>query len=130
MGFNLDILEQEGLPDRVRTDTGPYLAQRFGELAEHPLVGIAESCGFVAGLALVQDKATRQPFPAGLQVGMICRRHCFDNGLVMRAVGDRMIVAPPLVMDREQIDQMIALIRLALDRTQAELRERGIALQG
>ena len=126
---NLDILEREDLPGRVRNDTGPYLAQRFGELAAHPLVGIAESCGFVAGLALVQDKAKRQPFPAELQVGMICRRHCFDNGLVMRAVGDRMIIAPPLIMDRSQIDQMMDLIRLALDKTLAELRERGVAIQ-
>jgi len=86
-------------------------------------------CGFVAGLALVQDKASRQPFAPELAVGMICRKHCFDNGLVMRAVGDRMIVAPPLIMDRAQIDQMIVLIRLALDRTLAELRERGIAIQ-
>ncbi len=109
-------------------DTGPYLAQRFGELADHPLVGIAESCGFVAGLALVQDKASRQPFAPELAVGMLCRKHCFDNGLVMRAVGDRMIVAPPLIMDRGQIGEMIALIRLALDRTLADLRERGIAI--
>lgn len=125
---NLDILEREDLPGRVRTDTGPYLAQRFGELADHPLVGIAESCGFVAGLALVQDKASRQPFAPELAVGMLCRKHCFDNGLVMRAVGDRMIVAPPLIMDRGQIGEMIALIRLALDRTLADLRERGIAI--
>lgn len=125
---NLDILEGEDLPGRVRTDTGPYLAQRFGELADHPLVGIAESCGFVAGLALVQDKASRQPFAPELAVGMLCRKHCFNNGLVMRAVGDRMIVAPPLLMDRGQVGEMITLIRLALDRTLADLRERGISI--
>lgn len=125
---NLDILEREDLPGRVRTDTGPYLAQRFGELADHPLVGDAESCGFVAGLVLVQDKASRKLFAPELAVGMLCRKHCFDNGLVMRAVGDRMIVAPPLIMDRGQIGEMIALIRLALDRTLADLRERGIAI--
>ena len=50
---------------------------------------------------------------------MICRRHCFDNGLVMRRGGD-MIIAPPLIMDRSQIDQMMDLIRLALDKTLAE----------
>ena len=125
---NLDILEREDLPGRVRHDTGPYLAQRFGELAEHPLVGIAESCGFVAGLALVQDKASRQPFAPELGVGMLCRNHCFNNGLVMRAVGDRMIIAPPLIMDRAQIDQMIARIRLALDRTLTDLHERGVSI--
>ena len=48
---------------------------------------------------------------------MVCRGHCFGNGLIMRAVGDRMIVAPPLVMTRAQIDEMVALIRSCLDLT-------------
>ncbi len=123
---NLEIMERENLPGRVRDDVGPYLAQRFAELQDHPLVGDAETCGFVAGLVLVQDKATRQPFPEELAVGMICRGHCFGNGLIMRAVGDRMIIAPPLTMTRAQIDEMIGLIRQALDLTLAELKQRGI----
>ena len=54
---NIDILEHEGLVDKVRNETGPYLAQRFSELSKHPLVGSAETCGLVAGLALMKDKA-------------------------------------------------------------------------
>ena len=123
---NLEIMERENLPGRVRDDIGPYLAQRFAELKDHPLVGDAETCGFVAGLVLVQDKATRQPFPEELAVGMICRGHCFGNGLIMRAVGDRMIIAPPLTMTRAQIDELLGLIRQALDLTLADLKQRGI----
>ncbi|WP_374522777.1 aspartate aminotransferase family protein [Hydrogenophaga sp.] len=122
---NLEIMEREGLPQRVRDDIGPYLAQRFAELNDHPLVGVAETCGFVAGLVLVKDKATRQVFDPDLAVGMMCRAHCFKNGLIMRAVGDRMIIAPPLVMTHEQIDEMMALIRLCLDATLAQLRSLG-----
>ncbi len=51
------------------------------------------------------------PFAAELEVGMVCRGHCFGNGLIMRAVGDRMIIAPPLVITHAQIDEMVALIR-------------------
>ncbi|MFN3738651.1 aspartate aminotransferase family protein [Hydrogenophaga sp.] len=122
---NLEIMEREGLPQRVRDDIGPYLAKRFAELNDHPLVGVAETCGFVAGLVLVKDKATRQVFDPDLAVGMMCRAHCFKNGLIMRAVGDRMIIAPPLVMTHEQIDEMMALIRLCLDATLAQLRSLG-----
>jgi len=122
---NLDLMAREDLPGRVRKDIGPYLAQAFQALKEHPLVADAESCGFVAGLVLAKDKATRTPFPSELGVGMICRRHCFGNGLIMRAVGDRMIIAPPLTMTHAQIDEMIALIRLALDKTLTELQQRG-----
>ena len=43
----------------------------------------------------------------------------------MRAVGDRMIIAPPLVMTHDQIDEMIALIRRCLDATLADLQAAG-----
>ena len=122
---NLELMERENLPARVKDDIGPYLAECFGKLNDHPLVGVAETCGFVAGLVLVKDKATKTMFDPALSVGMVCRRHCFQNGLIMRAVGDRMIIAPPLVMTRAQIDEMMALIRRCLDATLAELRTKG-----
>jgi putrescine---pyruvate transaminase len=110
----------------VKNDTGPYLAERFAELKAHPLVGDAETCGFVAGLVLVKDKIRRTMFDPDLGVGMVCRGHCFKNGLIMRAVGDRMIIAPPLVMTRAQIDEMMGLIRLCLDATLADLGAKGL----
>jgi putrescine aminotransferase len=48
---------------------------------------------------------------------MLCREHCFRNGLVMRAVGDTMIISPPLVISEEQIDELIGKVRLCLDAT-------------
>ena len=56
---------------------------------------------------------------------MLCRGHCFGNGLIMRAVGDRMIIAPPLVMTHAQIDEMAALILKCLDLTLTDLKQRG-----
>jgi putrescine aminotransferase len=122
---NLDLMARENLPGRVRSDIGPYLARAFTQLNEHPLVGAAESCGFMAGLVMVKNKATKEAFDPRLEVGMRCRSHCFKNGLVMRAVGDRMIIAPPLIMTHGQIDEMMALIRRCLDDTLAELRAAG-----
>jgi putrescine aminotransferase len=114
---NLDLMEREQLPQRVRTDVGPYLAARFAELGDHPLVGGAETCGFVGAITLVRNAHTREAFAPDLAVGMVCRGHCFRSGLIMRAVGDRMIIAPPLVMTHAQIDEMMALIRHCLDLT-------------
>ncbi|MDZ4189517.1 MAG: aspartate aminotransferase family protein, partial [Hydrogenophaga sp.] len=96
----------------------------------HPLVGVAETCGFVAGLVLVKSKTRgadgrMQMFPEDLAVGMKCRAHCFANGLIMRAVGDRMIIAPPLTMTHAQIDEMMASIRRVLDLTLAGLKAGG-----
>ncbi len=122
---NLAIMEQEQLPQHVNDDIGPYLAQRFEEIARHPLVGTAETCGLMAGLVLVKNKERKEVFAADLSVGMICRGHCFKNGLIMRAVGDRMIIAPPLIMTRSQIDEMVALISRCLDLTYQEVKQKG-----
>jgi putrescine aminotransferase len=123
---NIRIMQREGIVDRVRTETAPYLRQRFLELGNHPLVASPETCGMTAGLVLVRDKTDNAPFDAKDEVGMICRGHCFNGGVIMRAVGDRMIIAPPLVMTRSQIDEMMALIRGALDRTYDDVKRRGL----
>ena len=127
---NLRIIQDEKLVSAVAVDTGPYLRQKFVSLGSHPLVGHPEACGFVAGLNLVKKKADEaydcEPFSSGDGVGMICRGHMFANGIIMRAVGDRMIIAPPLVMTQAQIDEMIGRIRDALDATLADLRQRGL----
>ena len=122
---NIGIMEREQLPQRVREDIGPYLASRYAGLNAHPLVGAAETCGFAAGIMLVKSKQTMRTFSSELAVGMLCRSHCLDNGLVMRAVGDRMIIAPPLIMTHAQIDEMMDLIVKCLDLTYAEVRQRG-----
>jgi len=123
---NLDIIERENLVGRVKDDIGPYLAQRFKEVDAHPLVGSTQTCGFVAGLVLVKDRATGERFDSNLGVGMLCRAHCFGNGLIMRAVGDRMIIAPPLTMTHAQIDELISLILKCLDLTLAETIQKGL----
>jgi len=123
---NLDIMEAEQLPQRVRGEMGDYFAKRYLELNDHPLVGLAETCGFVAGLVLVKNKQTKARFHEDDAVGMICRGHCFRNGLIMRAVGDRMIIAPPLTMTHADIDELLRLIRQALDLTQRDLHQKGL----
>ncbi|MBV5299078.1 MAG: aspartate aminotransferase family protein [Rhodoferax sp.] len=123
---NLDIMEAEQLPQRVRGEVGAYFAKRYAELGDHPLVGMTESCGFVAGLVLVKNRQTRERFSADEAVGMVCRGHCFRNGLIMRAVGDRMIIAPPLTMTHADIDELVRLIRQALDLTLHDLHQKGL----
>lgn len=122
---NINIIRNERLVEQVRDDTGPYLKQQFEALIDHPLVGDAEACGFMAGLVLVKSKSPLTMFDPALEAGMVCRGHCFRNGLIMRAVGDRMIIAPPLVTTKAQIDEMIALIRKCLDLTYQDVKARG-----
>jgi putrescine aminotransferase len=122
---NIAIIEREKLVERVREDVGPYLKQRFEALADHPLVGQAEACGMMAALVLVKNKRPLERFAEDLKIGLLCRGHMFGSGVVMRAVGERMIIAPPLVITRTQIDEMIALIRRSLDLTLKDVKARG-----
>ncbi len=124
---NIGLIREQGLVEHVHDDVGPYLAAHYRELAAHPLVGDAETCGLMGALLLVKDKATGEAFPDEVEIGMACRAHCFREGLIMRAVGDRMIIAPPLVITRAQIDEMVALIRRCLDLTLAQARAEGWA---
>jgi putrescine aminotransferase len=121
---NIRLIQREQLVERVREELGPCLRRHFEALAEHPLVGEVQTCGMMGALQLVRNKASGERFDPSLEVGMVCRGHCFGNGLIMRAVGDRMIVAPPLVMTPAQIDEMAALIRRCLDLTLADARQR------
>ena len=115
---NIRIIERERLVERVRTDIGPYLAGRWAELAEHPLVGETRMVGLMGALELVARKSPLERFDSKQGVGTTCRDILVDNGLVMRAVGDTIVVAPPLVLTHEQADELIEKAWKCLDLTQ------------
>jgi len=118
----LDILEQDNLIPTVRETTAPYLQSRWAELADHPLVGETRGLGFLGAMELVSDKASRERFDEDGTAGSTCRKASIANGLVMRAVGDTMIIAPPLTLSNAQVDELVEKARTALDLAEAALR--------
>ena len=118
---NLDIIEGEGLIERVRDDTGSYLGEALAPLADHPLVGEVRTYGMLAAIELVKSKEGPELFADVGTVGMMCRDHAVANGLMMRAVRDGMILSPPLTFTRDDIDATVAIARTALDATAADL---------
>lgn len=119
---NIEILEREGLVDRTRTETGPYLAAALTTaFADHPIVGEVRSEGLIGAIELTADKATRTRFPDYGKTGTRCRDHCFANNLVMRAVRDTMVVSPPLTIGRDEIDVLVARAKAAVDATARDL---------
>ncbi len=124
---NLRILEEEGIVARAGSETAPYLKQKWEALCDHPLVGEATIVGMMGSIALTPDKARRAPFAAEAgTAGLICREACFANNLVMRHVGDRMVISPPLVITRDEIDTLIDRARAALDQAHARLTDEGL----
>ena len=114
---NLRLMREEGLIDRVRDDIGPYYQARWGELAGHPLVGEARGVGLMAALELAKDVATRELFDPMGEVGAACHEHCYDAGVVVRAMRDVVCTSPPLSITRDEVDELVEKVRIGLDRT-------------
>ena len=114
---NIRILEEERIVETCHDDTGPYLAERWGSLADHPLVGEVRITGMVGALELVPDKPRRRPFAERGKVGAMCRDFALENGLILRATYDSMLLSPPLIISRAEIDELLAKIRCSLDQT-------------
>ncbi len=114
---NLRILREERIVEHARDDIAPYLAQRWAELGEHPLVGEARIVGLMGALELVPDKRSRTPFPEPGRVGGLCRDIALRHGLILRATADAMLLAPPLVISRAQVDELFGKAWAALQET-------------
>jgi len=113
---NIEIIEQEKLVEKTR-EVGPYFAEALASLRDHPIVGETRSMGLIGAIELSSNKAKRSRFKDPGRVGTICRDNCFKNGLIMRACWDTMVLAPPLVITRKEIDELVRLARIALDAT-------------
>jgi putrescine aminotransferase len=123
----LAIHARERIADRVENELAPYFQKRLRELADHPLVGEVRGVGALGALELVPAKPSRRRFDKVGTVGTICRDLCVRNGLVMRAVGDTMILAPPLVLQRAHVDELIAKARRSLDDTMTAIGSTSVA---
>ncbi len=128
---NLRIMEEEKIVDHVRDVAAPYLKEKWEALADHPFVGEARIQGMMASLARMPERGARAPFaaPAGT-VGLITRDRSFANGLIMRHVGDRMIISPPLILQPADIDQLIDRATRALDEAFALAKAEGLVVAG
>lgn len=115
---NIRLMKKENIIDYVGNDIGPYFQKALRErLGQHPLVGDIVGVGLIAGIALVKNKETKEFFADDIDVGTICRDHCFENGLIMRATGSRMVLSPPLVISHKEVDELVDKALLCFDLT-------------
>jgi 4-aminobutyrate---pyruvate transaminase len=110
------------IPGRAQT-LGRHLFDALdASVAKHDMVGEIRGAGFLAGIELVADTASRTPFDPALKVGALVERHCRAHGIMIRNMGDVISICPPFIMTVDEIDQLVSGIATALDDAQSELR--------
>lgn len=118
---NLDILERERLIERVRDDLEPFFAAALTRLADHPLVGEVRSIGLIGAVELVQQRSPRIAFdPPGI-VAAVVRDQMQQRGIILRAVRDALVIAPPLVVRHAEIDRIVDTLGEVLELIRREL---------
>jgi 4-aminobutyrate--pyruvate transaminase len=116
----LKIYEEMDINARARR-LGRRMLEGLQRFADHPLVGDVRGVGMIAGIELVKDKRTRAAYEPAGKAGKVVDRIGRENGLVLRAIGDRIAFAPPFVISEAEIDDMVARMGRTLDASHREL---------
>ena len=119
---NLELMKETNIVHQVQSQIAPYLASKWKALEEHPLVGEARCLGMLAALEIVEDKNNFKRFENSKEVVINCRDYCYENGLVMRAIVNKMVIAPPLICGSEHIDEIIEKVWKCLDLTAQSIK--------
>jgi len=100
----------ENLPPKIER-----LAEHLTRLARHPHVGDVRQWGLMAGVEIVRDKTTGEPYPYGQQVGAQICLNARRYGVILRPLADTLVIFPPLVISVEQIDHLLTTIAQCID---------------
>jgi len=112
---------REKLVQKAR-EQGRYLQKKLATLRDLPLVGDVRGQGLIAAVELVKDKDSKEMFPAEVQVARKVWEKALQQGLVTRVGGTNVIaLCPPLIITREQIDELVTTLRDAISAVAAEL---------
>ena len=122
----LKIYEERDIVAHVRR-VGPRLQDGLRRLNDHPLVGEVRGLGLVAGVELVKNKETKEPFDPADGVGAFLYARTQEHGAIARAIVDTIAFAPPLIISEEEIDEMLGYFECGLADTLAMVGERGLA---
>jgi len=110
---NLDIFEKERTLDRLRPKIAA-LGRLLKPLREHPHVGDIRQIGLIAGVELVRNRATKEPYPLAERVGMRVADEARRLGLLIRPLGNIIVLMPPLSTTMKELRQMAGIVTKAI----------------
>jgi putrescine---pyruvate transaminase len=120
---NIRIIEEETLLDHVR-EIAPYFSKRLRQLEGLPLVADVRATGLVGCVECMTDPDCTTASDLDRKLGATIDAICFREGLIVRPIGNMCVLSPPLIITREQIDQMVGILEHGIRET-AELFAAG-----
>jgi adenosylmethionine-8-amino-7-oxononanoate transaminase len=116
----LAIIEREDLPGNARR-VGEHFLAGLKTLDAHPTVGDVRGVGLLLRVELVQDRATRRPFPTPGALGGRVQKRAQELGLIFRNIGDVLAFSPPLILTKEQADTIVGILDKAIGEAERSL---------
>ena len=118
----LDLMKEWNVLERAARNSTVF-QQRLEGFSDHPLVGETRGVGLIGAIEMVSDKSSKQGFSSPGKVGGYCAQMCLEQGLIVRPLGDSIAFCPPLIISRDEIEEMFVRFSVALDATAKWVRE-------
>ncbi len=120
----IEIYQRENIVQKVR-DLTPVFEAELAKLADHPLIGEVRNSGLMGAVEIVADKTTKASFDPKLGVGAQCAVFIQQRGAILRPIGDSIALCPPMIITEDQLVELMARLKLALDDTYSWLKSEG-----
>lgn len=95
-----------------------WLEKRLKSFYDIPLVGDIRQAGFMAGIELVQNQKTKEPFPWKEKIGIRVTQRAREKGAILRPLGSVIVLMPPLAINMKELEELIEI-------TEDSIREVG-----
>jgi len=121
---NIEIMERENLLEHVQA-VGPYFQEKMKTLSDLAIYGEARGSHLMLGIEFVANSKTKDALPPEAAVANRIFEHCRHAGLIVRPIGNIIVLSPPLIITKQQIDEFAVIIRQAVEMTIKELTKDG-----
>ena len=116
---SLEVFAEEQTLNRL-AEKIDRLANHLARIAKHPHVGDVRQRGLIAGVELVRDRDSQQPFDWTEQRGMRVCRHALEEGVWIRPLGNVVVIMPPLAIELDQLDQICRAVERGIEKAVAD----------